>query len=67
MEVDEDRIEGENSGTAVLGRHSNCNPLKLITRTSIAGLLFCRKILIKCMRTRTQREKWGRSTGRATY
>ena len=35
MEVDEDRIEGENSGTAVLGRHSNCNPLKLITRVSI--------------------------------
>ena len=23
VEVDEDRIEGENSGTAVLGRHSN--------------------------------------------
>ena len=35
MEVDEDRIEGENSGTAVLGRHSNCNQLKMITRVSI--------------------------------
>ena len=35
MEVDEDRIEGEKSGTAVLGRHSNCNPFRMVAQTSI--------------------------------